>query len=346
MLTTEPTMTPVAQKGMFDWAYNGVDFDLAGNGGEECRNFIVLFQRILESIFACVVAGFMIYPSLLRLTLPKKVTPIDKTDRCGKRVLLVVMCLTFGIELGFKLATGQMIYTLNPCHIVTIIQIYCLAAPPTRSLTVIFRLHLHLLTGAPIALLFPVTNTRLLPFEVQTYYIQHTLMLVVPIYLLMIGGVYTAEPLRDLNWSFIATGLQYIYHFIPLQLLAYVSLVNLNNMMCPAYTDPFYGQWYHLWSMLHQAAMIPLFGKFCVWIVIRLGFTHQLNIEEQLIFKGNTTKVNGSIQKQYSHIEDTSSLSIDGQENVTSKQTLSGENGRVSCDVHVRRSNNGHVKST
>ncbi|OWF56703.1 transmembrane protein 164-like [Mizuhopecten yessoensis] len=345
MIATEQAITPEADKGMFDWAYNGVNFDLAGNGGEKCRNFIVLFQRILESIFACVVAGFMIYPSLMRLTLPKKVTPLEKTDRCGKRILLVVMCLTFGIELGFKLATGQMIYTLNPCHIVTIIQIYCLAAPPTRSLTVIFRLHLHLLTGAPIALLFPVTNTRLLPFEVHTYYIQHTLMLVIPIYLLTIGGVYTAEPFRDVNWSFIATGLQYIYHFIPLQLLAYVSLVNLNNMNCPAYTDPFYGQWYHLWSMLHQAVMIPLFGKLCVWIVIKFGYTHQLNVEEQLIFQGNTAKANGCIQKQCSHIRDTSDYSIGEQQN-NGKQTISGENGSVSHDVHVRQSNNGHVKST
>lgn len=119
----EEAESPAPVKGMFDWAYNGVNFDLAGNGGEECRDFIVLFQRILESIFACCVAGYMIYPALHRLTLPKKVPLADQMDRCGKRVLLVVMCLTFGIEMGFKLATGQMIYTLNPCHVVTIIQV-------------------------------------------------------------------------------------------------------------------------------------------------------------------------------------------------------------------------------
>ena len=40
-------------------------------------------------------------------------------------------------------------------------QIFCLAAPPSKLVTTVFRLHLHMLSGAPIAILFPVINTRL-----------------------------------------------------------------------------------------------------------------------------------------------------------------------------------------
>lgn len=46
-----------------------------------------------------------------------------------------------------------------------VLQIFCLAAPPGRLTTTVFRLHLHMLTGAPIAILFPVTNTRLVKFQ-------------------------------------------------------------------------------------------------------------------------------------------------------------------------------------
>lgn len=109
--------------GWTDWAYTGVDFSLAGNGGDDCVNFLSVRQRIIESILVGIVSGLVLYRAVRRLTLPEKLTPADRLDHCGKRILLVVMCLTFGIELGFKFATRQMIYILNPCHLVTMLQV-------------------------------------------------------------------------------------------------------------------------------------------------------------------------------------------------------------------------------
>lgn len=84
-----------------------------------------------------------------------------------------------------------------------------MAAPPSPHVTKLFRIHLNFLNGAILALLFPVINTRLvsynfiislykvfythvyifqLTFETETYYVQHIAMLVVPYYLLRLGG--------------------------------------------------------------------------------------------------------------------------------------------------------------
>ena len=108
---------------MFEWAYSGVDHTLPGNGGQECVDYLSLRQRMVESFFATVFAIFVMWKGWQNLTFPR-IPPEDiKPDASGKRLLLVVLCLVFGVELGFKFATRQMIYLLNPCHLATIIQV-------------------------------------------------------------------------------------------------------------------------------------------------------------------------------------------------------------------------------
>ncbi|KAK7489316.1 hypothetical protein BaRGS_00019424 [Batillaria attramentaria] len=258
---------------MFGWTYLGVDFTLPGNGGRECVDFLSPRQRLLESLVASLFAAFIVWLAYPRLTLPATEPKVlTEKETSGKRLLLVLMCLTWGCELGFKFATRQMIWIFNPCHIATAVQIYLLAAPPSKAVAAAFRLHMHMLTGAPIAILFPVVNTRLLPFETEVYYIQHMLMLVIPFYLMHLGDPYIPERLSDFSWAATTFGLLFIYHFFPLQLLAMATQVNLNNMLCPAVSDPFHGPYYRLFAIAHQVLLIPSLGKIYAALARRLGW--------------------------------------------------------------------------
>ena len=109
--------------GMFEWTYSGVDYELDGNGGAGCINFISLWQRVMETMLWVSVAIIELYFSCRTLTLPPQIPYTDRYNRTGKRMMLLIMTLVFGIELGFKFATRQMIFILNPCHIVTIMQV-------------------------------------------------------------------------------------------------------------------------------------------------------------------------------------------------------------------------------
>lgn len=100
----------------------GIDFRLAGNGGPECVDFLTFRRRIAETLVAIAVSYLCIAFSYNQLSIPTQPS-INKKDRGGKRVLLVFLCLVFGVELGFKFATQSLIFVLNPCHVTTVLQV-------------------------------------------------------------------------------------------------------------------------------------------------------------------------------------------------------------------------------
>ncbi|XP_041968418.1 transmembrane protein 164 [Aricia agestis] len=249
---------------MFEWAYSGANKAVPRNVGPECAYFLSPQRQILETIIVTSICLYVIKKTYLKLRISDEVTYI-KNDRGGKRLLVILLALLWGMEIGFKFASRTVIYLLNPCHVTTLIQIYLLAAPPSKTVTALFRIHLNLLNGPLLAFLFPETASRTIFAEAALYWIQHGMMFVIPYYLLRIGGVYNVEPFWDFNWAIFSYCLNLMYHFIILQVIAIPAQVNLNHMLCPAILDPFDGPWYRIAAVLHQALLCPLLCKlFCL----------------------------------------------------------------------------------
>ena len=107
---------------MFEWAYSGVDFSLAGNGGQECKDFLPYDLVVWETMFIVAFALFeIIYPWQKSVINYKP--NLELRERFGRKLLLAALCLIWGIEIGYKLSSRQFIFLLNPCHVCTFVQV-------------------------------------------------------------------------------------------------------------------------------------------------------------------------------------------------------------------------------
>ena len=117
-------------KNLFEFMYIGVNHSMPGNGGIDCYNFLSLRQRIFDTATYSVLLLIFIGPKVLRtiehlrgLVVPSSVHPGSRAITTGRKVLLISLCLTFGVELGYKISSQQLIYLLNPCHLLTAVQV-------------------------------------------------------------------------------------------------------------------------------------------------------------------------------------------------------------------------------
>lgn len=124
--------------------YGGIRPEIPGHGGEVCANYLPTYQMIGETLLSTtimIVAGVRAWYTL---TMPR-IFPKER-DVLSKRLLLMFLCLTFGIEIGFKLANRSALYLFNPCHISTIIQvIYHLSYTYTYTQFSFILKHLHII---------------------------------------------------------------------------------------------------------------------------------------------------------------------------------------------------------
>jgi len=254
---------------MFNWTYSGVDFSLYGNGGPECIGYLSPTWLAVETLIVLVISGtFELYYPWYKSVCNYKPN-LELRERFGRKLLLAALCLIWGIEIGFKLSTRQLIFILNPCHMITLVQLILLISPPRRWMHFMFRIQTYAISGATVAIIFPVLNTRHLPFEVASYYIHHGLMLITPFYLMRLGGIYNMEPIGNFHWFFMSMGILRLYHYLVLQPISIMTGVNLNSIMCPAISDPFKGQFYRIAACFHQTAFIAIHGKLTCFIGMR-----------------------------------------------------------------------------
>lgn len=107
-----------------DVLFGGIRPEIPGHGGEECANFLspktMVFETLLSTTMMITVGIIGWFTYTMPKTFPKQ------ANSTSKQFLLVLLCLVFGIEIGYKICSKQVLYLLNPCHVLTVIEV-CLA---------------------------------------------------------------------------------------------------------------------------------------------------------------------------------------------------------------------------
>lgn len=247
---------------------SGIDFDLPGNGGPDCLAHSSLQSRLAETALAlvifvaCLRAGLSLKPSFAARS---REWPSPAPLR---KILLVSMLAGYSMETAYKAITKQFIFMVNPCHLMCLIHLYLLSNLHSGSgfKLIVYRLHLFFLHGPCVAVIFPVTNTRFLPGEVAAFWVEHALLLVIPVYLIRHYTVPVKTFKNFASWTLMAYAVWGFYHYLILFPLAWLSLGNLNSILCPAITDPFRGDYYRFHGLWHQF-LFTLLSGFLWWCI-------------------------------------------------------------------------------
>lgn len=148
-------------------------------------------------------------------------------------VLTGMLLLSFAYAIHYKWRTGSLIFLLQPCHIVTLVELCILLAPRTYSaeVTVLFNLMLYWIWNPLIAVLQPDLRDYTKSRDIFNFFFQHALIIGIPFYLLFTRQFDFYH--FSLPTLAVAFSLQVLYHFWVLESVNLVQGTNLNYMMSP-----------------------------------------------------------------------------------------------------------------
>ena len=103
--------------------YGGIRADIPGHGGAKCVAYLSRSLMVADTTIASIMMITVLIYALKTYTLPRAIK--DDGNPLTKRVLLVLIAVLFGIELGYKICSRQMLYIMNPCHVITAVEASC-----------------------------------------------------------------------------------------------------------------------------------------------------------------------------------------------------------------------------
>ena len=161
-------------------------------GGVACSAHVSVPMHIAESSFWMIIC----YVTFKLFDLGKKLNDVQtvakmqmsqaryaNTTRILDKLLATVHFSMYLLLIYYKWNFSSLISLIQPCHLILLFEVIALASNGLLGV-MISILILPILSGTFLAILFPDTTGLEQPFEELMYWVQHYLIIVVPVYLL------------------------------------------------------------------------------------------------------------------------------------------------------------------
>lgn len=264
--------------------WGNVDWNDFESGGETCYNYMSQEFRLFISFVMIPIYFYLIKRYIIidySCKALQKPNYIEKVIGCSG---IVVYLLT----IFMKIHSRGLIYILNPCHTIGLLQSLVLLSKNSIHMKIISDLTFNLLFCGLMAILTPLL-VGLNKLEVFFFFYEHYEILIINPIVIIFGGRYVSDNTFSLKTSIISSCFFGLYQRLFLFLIGSISFVNLNFILCPSNGDPFVkyiGKWYYILS--------DLYLWFAGFIVIKIGYilfwSYKKLLEKKTLIKLNKIK--------------------------------------------------------
>ena len=220
--------------------------------GEKCLNHIPRCIHIIEATIWISAHVYLYYslnlPRLYTKTMDSLREIYSKNPlKAGVRrtvegwIDFILAAILIGLYIQliyYKTVSKCLMYLLfQPCHVLLIVQAMVLLSKDDINSLMLTVLHIPIFPGPISALVCADTTGLDLPFEAIAYYVQHWLIVLMPIYLVLRrnGVVYKLLLESSLGMKALLTGTWIVFmsHWTIIYAADLITTVNAEFMLCP-----------------------------------------------------------------------------------------------------------------
>ena len=141
--------------------FGGVNFTIDGEGGPDCVSFLRESHRLIETLTFVCINGVILLWAARKVSLPQQeISNVKIKTQNTEKILFVILLTVFLLEVryaahkvvsfinptipdsplfSYKALSRQMLWLLNPCHMLTLLQLLLLYIPSSPASRVLFR---------------------------------------------------------------------------------------------------------------------------------------------------------------------------------------------------------------